>query len=72
MFVKQSVMTRRIRKSEREIFPFVYFVIFWLLLFGYSIDFLIYRDWSYLYMTAFAPFILALVLKGRNYLYKRG
>ncbi|WP_299087285.1 hypothetical protein [uncultured Metabacillus sp.] len=53
-------------KRNQQDLSWLFFFIFVILLIGYAIDFLIYKDWSFLYVTIAAPLIFGLIYRGKS------
>jgi hypothetical protein len=58
--VKTYMSKRNMFKNAQHI-SLLNFIIFGLLFVGYTLDFMIYKDWSFLYVTTLAPFLTGVV-----------
>lgn len=61
--MRSFIGRRRFINKEYQHMSLLFFIIFGLLCVGYFVDYLVFQDWSFLYVTSLAPLFLGIVYK---------
>ncbi|KKI89943.1 hypothetical protein WQ54_22645 [Bacillus sp. SA1-12] len=64
--MKLLFRSKQLFRRDHQDHSWLFFFIFVILLIGYTIDFLIYKDWSFLYVTIAVPLILGCIYRWKS------